>query len=265
MIQNRWADKEYLKNVQYRDPENLNARGKLHDLFNVTSMPWFSWVYTEMALKEGFRVLEIGCGPGNLWKNNLEHLPQNTTLILTDLSIGMLKTSQNLLDDSRFQFVCTDADSISFPDATFDLVLANHMLYHVADLSGTLQGIRRILKPGGRLLAATNGFRHMAEVFDLIHKFEPRFEKITYFLGFNLQNGKEILAQHFSTIQQKKHQCHLKITESEPLVDYIFSMQRLDEIRHGIDPLALTQFLDNEIAKTGSLKIQKEQGLFIAS
>ena len=265
MIQNRWADKEYLKNVQYRGPENLNARGKLHDLFNVTSIPWFSWVYKEMALQEGYRVLEVGCGPGNLWNHNLAYLPQNAEFLLTDLSIGMLKTSQSLLDDSRFQFTCMDADNLGFPDATFDLVLANYMLYHVADLSGTLQGIRRVLKPGGRLIAATNGFRHMIEVYDLIHKFQPQFDKITYFLEFNLQNGKEILSRYFSTVKQKQFECHLKITEAEPLVDYIFSMPTLDEMKHGIDPLALTRFLESEIAKTGSLKIQKEQGLFIAS
>ena len=57
-----------------------------------------------------------------------------------------------------------DAQDIPFEDDTFGCVVANHMLYHVPDLDKGLAEIRRVLKPGGKLYAATNGEAHMLEL-----------------------------------------------------------------------------------------------------
>ncbi len=58
---------------------------------------------------------------------------------------------------TRVQFKEIDAQSIPFEDETFDAVIANHMLYHVPDRPKAIAEIKRVLKPGGRLIATTIG------------------------------------------------------------------------------------------------------------
>jgi ubiquinone/menaquinone biosynthesis C-methylase UbiE len=57
-----------------------------------------------------------------------------------------------------------DAAWIPLADGSMDAVIANHMLYHVSDRRRALAEIHRLLRPGGRLYATTNGLGHMAEL-----------------------------------------------------------------------------------------------------
>jgi SAM-dependent methyltransferase len=54
-----------------------------------------------------------------------------------------------------------DAQALPFPDATFDRAMANHMLYHVPDIGAALREMRRVVKPGGRVVLTTNASDHM--------------------------------------------------------------------------------------------------------
>ena len=112
------------------------------------------------------RILEIGYGPADLWVQNLDRLPAGWTITLTDFSVGMIEAAQrNLAGAGRpFTFRPMNAQSIPFDTATFDAVIANHMLYHVPDLTKAVAEIHSVLKPGGTLYAATNGKGHLREL-----------------------------------------------------------------------------------------------------
>ena len=63
--------------------------------------------------------------------------------------------------------VVGDAQALPFSDAQFDAVLAASMLYHLPDLDAGLAELRRVLRPGGRLVAVTNAPDHLAEIWQL--------------------------------------------------------------------------------------------------
>jgi ubiquinone/menaquinone biosynthesis C-methylase UbiE len=65
-------------------------------------------------------------------------------------------------------FDVIDAQAIPYAGASFDAVVANHMLYHVQDRPRAFSEIRRALKPGGQLFVATNGQDHMAELWAMV-------------------------------------------------------------------------------------------------
>ena len=65
---------EYLRQDQYRDSRNLGSRAQLHQRYGSNPNGWFEWVMTHMALEPGNHVLEFGCGPGWLWRENLANL-----------------------------------------------------------------------------------------------------------------------------------------------------------------------------------------------
>ncbi len=74
---------------QYQDASNLDARIALHTRFSRNHVAWFPWVLDRLTLPEGARVLELGCGPAKLWRENLDRIP-DWNITLTDLSPGMV-------------------------------------------------------------------------------------------------------------------------------------------------------------------------------
>ncbi|MFT3952688.1 MAG: class I SAM-dependent methyltransferase [Oscillospiraceae bacterium] len=101
---------------------------------------------------------EAGCGNGAQWEENIQKLPSGCKLILSDFSYGMVEIVKNkYADDSNITAQQIDIQCIDYPDESFDVVIANHMLYHVPDLSKALSEVSRVLKPNGTFYAATNG------------------------------------------------------------------------------------------------------------
>jgi len=193
------TDPHFLKEQQYKSADHLEARIRLHRDYSVQSQDWQRWVFDQLSLANGERVMEVGCGPASLWRENRDRLPADLSVVLGDLSWGMgIQARQNLARAPGFRFLSVDAQSLPFPNAQFEVLIANHMLYHVPDLPRAVTELRRVLKPGGRLFAATNGLKHMQQLFDLVYEFDPRAQRAEDFQQrFCLENAAEVLGQAF--------------------------------------------------------------------
>jgi ubiquinone/menaquinone biosynthesis C-methylase UbiE len=126
-------ERAYLREVQYRDDTNLNARSALHERFSVNPVGLQRWVFDQLALPARARILEVGCGPGNLWVANLARIPEGWQIVLSDFSRGMVQAACHRLGGRTFVFEVGDAEAVPHPAGTFDAVIANHMLFHVSD------------------------------------------------------------------------------------------------------------------------------------
>jgi ubiquinone/menaquinone biosynthesis C-methylase UbiE len=258
--------KQYLLNEQYKDASNLNARIQLHQRFGTSKIDWHRWVFEQFALAEDSRILELGSGPGHLWQKNLERIPPHCQITLSDFSEGMLQEAKNNLAHSaaRFSFQVIDAQSIPFKDASFDIVVANHMLYHVPDRTCAFSEIKRVLQPQGRFYAATNGEAHLQEIRDLVQRCFPfsanrkRREN-----SFSLENGAAQLAPWFSHVEMRRYEDALVVTEVEPLVAFVLSTRAklvlTEEQVH-----QLREIVTRELAQHGAIAITKATGLFVA-
>ena len=142
---------------QYQNATNIASRIRLHRLYSVNKEGWFPWIYRNLELKNGLKVLEIGCGNGMLWKENIQKIPDSISITLSDLSEGMLRDARRNIGqkDKRFEFEILDAEKIPFMAETFDLVIANHMLFYCEDLSQTCREVARVLKKSGRFICST--------------------------------------------------------------------------------------------------------------
>jgi ubiquinone/menaquinone biosynthesis C-methylase UbiE len=85
-----------------------------------------------------------------------------------DLSAGMLRSLADLRESGGLSLVQADAQCLPLPDESVDVAMAMHMLYHVPDIPAAIRELRRITKPGGTVLASTNGSAHLAEIHDLL-------------------------------------------------------------------------------------------------
>src|SRR5438270_8723493 len=87
-----FTDQDRLKNVQYRDASNLQARGNLHARFGTNKVGWLTWYFDRLLrLPPDAQILEVGCGPGWIWKENAARIPSGWHMTLTDLSPGMIE------------------------------------------------------------------------------------------------------------------------------------------------------------------------------
>src|SRR5215210_9014670 len=206
------ADQTYLRE-QYKNAANLNDRIQLHVRFSTNRYDFHRWVFDQLKLAASSRVLELGCGPGSLWRPNLARIPSGWQITLTDFSPGMLAEARaNLAGAHPFSFEQADAQAIPFANASFDAVIANHMLYHVPDRAKAFAEIRRMLRPKGRFYAATNGENHLREIYEFVHQFDSTID-LWNRMTFRLESGAAELSHFFSHVLLHRYESALVVTE----------------------------------------------------
>jgi ubiquinone/menaquinone biosynthesis C-methylase UbiE len=257
-------NQHYLLNEQYRDASNFNTR--LHMIQSLSARPidWYAWIFNLIQKIPHSRVLELGCGPGYLWQKNMEHIPPNWDITLSDFSPGMLKDAHNNLchSDRHFAFQLIDAQEIPFEDARFDIVIANLMLYHVPDRARAFAEIRRVLQPDGLFYAATVTEAAFTELAKLMRAADiPPWEDV---VSFSLENGAKQLAPWFQHVELYRLENTLIITEAEPLLAFIRSgipqsQQNEAKFQH------LRELIQQELSQHGALHINMDIALFEAS
>lgn len=251
---------------QYKNSSNLNMRIQLHEKFSTNKQDWHLWLFEQYRIPTHSRILELGCGNGVFWVKNSHRIPNDWDITLSDFSIGMLEDAQkNIGKNSSIHYKVVDIQDIPFEDQSFDVVIANHMLYHVPNRNKAFQEVQRILKPDGVFYASTIGKRHMAELKILISSFDPQLQ-INAFAGadrFGLENGKEQLSEWFSNVNLKKFDDALVITEAQPLIQYVLSTS-LAEVLVGEKLDEFVEFIENKLKTEGFIYITKDSGLFEA-
>jgi SAM-dependent methyltransferase len=154
----RRADTRYLREVAYADPSGLAARSSLYD-FQQPYIDLTSEALALLAPLDGRVVGDIGCGSGRY----IETLRgAGARVVGVDLSVGMLAGVP-----SPPALVAADAQALPLTDASLDVVMMMHMLYHVPDPAIALAEAARVLRRDGKLLVATNGLGHLAEMNEL--------------------------------------------------------------------------------------------------
>jgi ubiquinone/menaquinone biosynthesis C-methylase UbiE len=269
-----YPEREFVRR-QYHNASKLNARIALHERFSTNPYGLQAWVFDHFELPDEASILDLGCGPGPLWKKNLGRLPGRWNITLADASPGMVAEAEDSLGfDRRFAFRVGDVQHLPFGDESFDAVGANHMLYHVPDRPKALSEISRVLRPGGTLFATTNGGDMHREMGWMQRVLGPSRSSEAYFtvpLAFSLENGADHLSACFTDVRLERYRDALAVTEVEPLVAYLLSGSAADAAARRTDAdeferrvAELVGRLEHELASRGVLDITKDTGLFVA-
>ena len=251
---------------QYKNSVNVEARIKLHSNYSLNVQGWFHWIYDQIPMKENMSILEVGCGNGQLWKDNLSRLPKKVHILLSDISSGMLKSAEEHLPCQRktFEFERIDLHHIPYDDHSFDLVIANHVLFYAKDRERALCEIYRVLKKGGYLCCSTYGKQHMKEIEQLVKEYDEHIalSEVKLFDIFGLDYGLSELSRYFSRVEQHNYEDSLLVTDPEPLAEHIYSC-------HGNQRQLLKgrqedfeRFLRLKLGRRG-LSITKAAGVFL--
>lgn len=267
---NKFTDPDYLRGSQYKDPSNLDHRVDLHKRFSTNPKGWLVWVFDQLALPAGARILEAGCGPGLLWEHNTERLEGSWQVCLSDFSTGMVAEAKSRLHALGIHwYIALDAQALPFPDAKFDAVIANHMLYHVPDIDRVLCELSRVMQPGGMFFASTNGQYHLYEMakFVSIAKSDDDEQTARAFnqsvRKFSLETGKEKLDKWFSDVDVRRYSDSLRVTDVEAIVRYVQSSSILRLAGPALG--RLRDLLQEEKQGQGAISIRKDAGMLVGT
>jgi SAM-dependent methyltransferase len=133
------------------------------------------------------RLLEVGCGTGAFAARCVAELGCDVTAL--DLSPAMVEATQA----RGVPAVVGNVEDLPFGDGSFDAVAAAWMLYHVPHLDRGLAEVSRVLRPGGRLVAITNGDQQLSELWSAIGASAPR-------ASFSRESGESRLRPWFGAI-----------------------------------------------------------------
>jgi SAM-dependent methyltransferase len=242
----RLVDREYLTGVQYASDVNLAARQAIYRFQQPRIRTW-AWALDLAGLRGDERVLDVGCGNG-LYLVALAERGHRGDVVGVDLSGGMLTAAATR---SASSLSVADAQRLPFADDTFDCVLAMHMLYHVPDRDLALAEIRRVLRPGGVLLALTNSHRHLEELNRMISASRA-------YLTFSSESGGAELSGHFASVERHDVRSELVVTEVEPIVAYVASMGSVAVLAPEVERAARA-----EIDREGAFRIRTDVGCFV--
>jgi demethylmenaquinone methyltransferase/2-methoxy-6-polyprenyl-1,4-benzoquinol methylase len=117
---------------------------------------WKRFALSQTGLRPGQRALDVASGTGDLGAGLARQVGRGGLAVLTDINREMLARGRDRLIDrgvaAQVEFVIANAECLPFPDGAFDCVTIAFGLRNVTDKPAALASMRRVLRPGGRLL-----------------------------------------------------------------------------------------------------------------
>jgi SAM-dependent methyltransferase len=232
--------------VQYRTDANLAARQSIY-AYQHPPIDLAARVLDVAAPAPGDVVADVGCGNG-AYLAELARRGHAGRVIGADLSLGMLQAARRAVrqasetaapgngtaapteagataaptDGSGTALVAGDAGALPLRDGCADLTLAMHMLYHVPDPGAAVRELRRVTRPGGRVVVGLNGADHLRELRAIVAAAGSEYGMTSE--RIRLDDGEALLRTVFPSVTRHDFIAELRIPGPEPVAAYVRSM-----------------------------------------
>jgi SAM-dependent methyltransferase len=260
--------REFLTRSAYADDRHLRSRQAI-------------WAYAEKPLDlrgrtasvdwDGTQVVaDVGCGNG-IDLRSLIAEGKCRRVIGLDVSAGMLGSLAGI-GSGQLALLQADAQRLPLPDASVDVALAMHMLYHVPDIGAAVGELRRVVRPGGTVLASTNSSHTLGEINGLfaaaLSAQLGRPMPDMFGLSFSTESGAGLLEPHFREVSLRVGEGALVFPSAEPVLAYLGSVREpiLRQLGAAVDfDAALDEVatrIEEVIRADGSFRATARSGVF---
>ncbi|WP_438971133.1 bifunctional demethylmenaquinone methyltransferase/2-methoxy-6-polyprenyl-1,4-benzoquinol methylase UbiE [Methylophaga sp.] len=117
---------------------------------------WKFFTLQSSGVRRGAKVLDIAGGTGDLTRKFSKMVGESGKVVLADINASMLNVGRDRLTDDgivgNIEYVQANAESLPFPDNSFDCITIAFGLRNVTDKDKALASMFRVLKPGGQLM-----------------------------------------------------------------------------------------------------------------
>ena len=270
----RAIDPKYLA-YQYADSEKLRIRIEAHERYSEDSQDdWYPKYVAQLEPVPGDTVLDVGCGFGAF---HPALCAAGARVVALDYWSGMAREARQRASQGGLavEVVRADAQQLPLVDNSVDHALASHMLYHIPDRQGALEEIRRVVRPGGRVLLTTNAADHSARL-DELHEQAARDVGLTPSLDpvgrrFSLDD-LPLVRSVFPNAELHRHPNAFLFPTVESVLRY-YASGRVDAIEerdvegsHRPALLArMAELVGTIIEREGVFRVPKDAGSFLAT
>jgi SAM-dependent methyltransferase len=271
---------------QYKNSNRLSERVRFHQEYSQAPLPFLPWALERIRLTGDETVLDAGCGTGVYLFPIAEKLREKGGIIVgMDLSGGILEDlKEKAASYPNVKLVQGDLQqTLPFASETFDIVMANFVLYHVEDIPHAIRELKRVLKPGGHLYIATGSQKNLEELEQLNKECKhllgfpsAAVQQRKPYTRFSIENGAAFLRPHFAWFELHALYDQIVVHEAEPVLQYYASgmMERgielgtelrkqisdamMEELYH-----LMRQKIQKIIDREGMFRLQKQTGYFV--
>lgn len=251
--------------TQYADKTNLSARASIY-AYQEPRVPLVPWVLGHLPERARTgRVLDVGCGPGWYVAGAAE---LGVAAVGLDLSVGMVAQAA-VAYPAALGWIAGDAARLPVADHAFDAALALHMLYHVPDPAAAVAELRRVVRPGGTVLAVLNGLDHMDTYRSLTAEAAGRTEWLPWSSSRVNLGHVDLFEREFASVVVDEVRARIVLSDVQPLLAYAGSAREFYEGRiDGSWEEHLERFAraaQRDLARDGSLEITTHTGVFVGT
>lgn len=258
----------------YETDEALRIRQETHERYSQPKLDLTEWAIGSVKWQGDEIVLDVGSGPGRYYDALLQRYP-DIQYYGCDLYANMMQTHS-----SKNRLALADAQRLPYPDATFDVVMANHMLFHVYDVERALRELRRVVKPTGFVMATTNSIHTMPEFQALMRRaitlLSPPGTANIRVPGqhtdpFTLESGTRLLCRHFFAVVRYDLPRSLVFPSADPALAYLNSTRSVREAELPQDVswdemmMIVREQMGRLIDHFGELSVNTLSGLLVAT
>ncbi|MCU0474893.1 MAG: class I SAM-dependent methyltransferase [Anaerolineae bacterium] len=260
----------------YETDRSIRDLYEAREQFAHPRMDFAGWALRGLRWRGDERVLDVGCGYGAYY-DRLSQAHPNIDYFGLDQSLGMLAHHAAA---GHGRLLVGDATHLPFPDDSFDVVMANHMLYHLPDLDSAMREIKRVLKPEGVLMATTHSNQTIPEIRMLIRRAiiiltraNPSSVRPPTTVSdlFSLESGTRVLSRHFYGVCRFEIPSTLIFHTEADFLSYLAQLRDLLELSLPVDVTweGIMEVLRDQVAQfiyqLGDMQVSRLAGVLIAS
>lgn len=198
---------------------------------------WSRFIFENAGLGAGMQVLDAGAGYGNLWRCNMERLPEQLSVTCVDKHNTHMDTfcqyvqeqeNAGTLEKKAFRFVWDDLEAMSFA-GDYDRIFFNHVVFYMQDRKAMYEKLAAVLKENGTFICTWGGFLFYEKLQVLLREFLEDCTELDKEYYKHEKKTKELekeLRQVFPVVEQHVYVINLHFATAEEFLDYILQVCR---------------------------------------
>ena len=209
--------------VEYQEThKDLQTRIDIHSKYGSRDID--AWMLDLLQLKQGFRILDVGCGAGKQLAAFYNYLEGNAEIVGGDVSDELLDQARELSKKLGAAFEILELDfnqEFEMQDAEFDLVSCCFAIYYAADIPFTINEMSGMLKPGGRIFTTGPMPENKQLFYDVIRA--ATGAEIPPMPGSSRYSSEilDAIRARFATVEVVKFENPLEFKSVEPFIAYV--------------------------------------------